>query len=94
MIYFNHDLQIWNSVSEENPAPGLLKGRIDVSLPGEGNLAEYMYVFKQKGAWKLWPDLVRRLDPEISATGIQVQTIDTGRYMHLLDMHIRVKMRE
>lgn len=84
--------QIWESVSDENPAPGLLKGKIDVSIPSEGNLAEYMYVFKQKGSWKYWPDVVRRLDPDISALGIQVQTIDTGRYMHLLDLHIRVSV--
>lgn len=82
--------QIWESVTEATPAPGLLKGRIDVSIPLEGNLSEYVYVFKQKGSWKYWPDLVRRQEPEISSLGIQVSTIDTGRYMHLLDLHIKV----
>lgn len=77
-------------MTEETPAPGQLKGKIDVSVPAEGNLSEYVYIFKQKGSWKHWPDLIRRIEPEISALGIQVQTIDTGRYMHLLDMHIRV----
>lgn len=83
-------MQIWEGVSEATPAPGLLKGKIDVSIPMENNLSEYVYIFKQKGAWKHWPDLVRRIDPDVTALGIQVHTIDTGRYMHLLDLHIKV----
>lgn len=82
--------KIWDSVTEETPAPGCLKGKIDISIPMEGDFSEYVYIFKQKGAWKYWPDVVRRHDPEISALGIQVSTIDTGRYMHLLKLHIKV----
>lgn len=78
-------------MSEDNPAPGVLKGKIDVSVPLENNLSEYVYIFKQKGAWKYWPEVVRRIEPDISALGIQVQTIDTGRYMYLLDLHIKVR---
>lgn len=89
-VYISCSFQIWDSVTEETPAPGCLKGKIDISIPMEGNLTEYVYIFKQKGAWKHWPDLVRRQEPEISSLGIQVSTIDTGRYMHLLQLHIKV----
>lgn len=77
-------------MSEEKPAPGSLKGKIDLGLPMEGNMAEYVYVFKQKGAWKYWPELVRRQEPEVTSGGIQISTIDTGRYLYLLDLHIKV----
>lgn len=63
-------------------------------MPSEGYLIEYLYVFKQKGAWKYWPDMVRRQEPEMCATGIQVPTLDTGRYMHLLELHVKVKLWE
>lgn len=61
-----------------------------MSIPSEGNLADYFYVFKQKGAWKSWSDSVRRQEPDISQWGIQVATIDTARYSHLLELHVKV----
>lgn len=81
--------QLWNC-SDENPLPVSLKNRLDISLPSDGNLADYVYLFKQKGVWKLWADLVRRQDPEDTVLGTHVSTVDTGRYSHLLEMHIKV----
>lgn len=75
---------------EEYPPPQNIKNRLDISIPSEGTLADYFYVFKQKGAWKSWSDFVRRLEPEISHLGIQVATVDTARYSHLLELHIKV----
>lgn len=49
-----------------------------------------MYIFKQKGTWKYWPELIKRVEPEDSALGMLVATIDTGRYMNLLYMHVKV----
>lgn len=51
---------------------------------------DYYYVFKQKGTWKLWADLVRRQEPEVNQHGIQVATVDSARYSHLVEMHIKV----
>lgn len=65
-------------------------GEIEISIPLEGMLVDYVYIFIQKGAWKYWPEVVRRMEPEESALGIQVPTIDTGRYMHILELHIKV----
>lgn len=76
---------------EENPPPASIQNRLDVTLPTEGNLCEYVYIFKQKGSWKYWPDLVRRQEPEVSVVGVQVATIDTGRYSQLLEMHVKVR---
>lgn len=76
--------------SEENPPPASIQNRLDITLPTEGNLCEYVYIFKQKGGWKYWADLVRRQEPEVSPLGIQVVTVDTGRYSMLLEMHVKV----
>lgn len=70
--------------------PVNLKNRLDISLPSEGNLADYVYLFKQKGTWKVWSDLVRRQEPEETVLGTHVTTTDTGRYSHLLEIHIKV----
>lgn len=62
-----------------------------MSIPNEGCLNDYYYVFKQKGTWKLWADLVRRQEPEINQHGVQVATVDSTRYSYLVEMHIKVK---
>ena len=51
-----------------------------------------MYLFKQKGSWKYWPDLAKKLEVEETPSGVIVPTIDTGRYMYILDMHIKVSL--
>lgn len=71
--------------------PASIKSRIDMSIPSEGCINDYYYIFKQKGTWKLWSDLVRRQEPEITQHGVQVATIDSARYSYLVEMHIKVK---
>ncbi|XP_031627371.1 dynein heavy chain 12, axonemal [Contarinia nasturtii] len=80
--------RIWSDHEEYAP-PTSIKNRIDVSIPSEGYLNDYYYVFKQKGTWKLWADLVRRQEPEINQYGVQVATVDTARYSHLVEMHMK-----
>jgi dynein heavy chain, axonemal len=75
-------LQIWNS----QIPPEI--GKIEVSVPLEGLVIDYVYVFKQKGAWKYWPDLVRNMKIE-TGVSIQVPTIDTARYSHLFNLHFK-----
>lgn len=48
-----------------------------------------MYVFKQKGAWKFWPDLVRNMKIETFGSNLQIPTIDTARYSHLFNLHFK-----
>lgn len=61
-----------------------------MSIPSDGCINDYYYVYKQKGAWKLWTDLVRRQEPEINQHGVQVATVDSARYSYLVEMHIKV----
>lgn len=79
---------LWKGNDGQTPPPKSM-GTIEISLPVEGILFDYCYIYKQKGAWKYWPDLVRRLEIEETSSGIQVATIDTGRYMHMINLHIK-----
>ncbi|XP_059612585.1 dynein axonemal heavy chain 7 [Phlebotomus argentipes] len=81
--------EIWRN-DEEIPLPESV-GRIEVTLPTEGLLVEYCYHFKQKGMWKYWPDIVRRMEHEVTPLGIQVPTIDTARYSYLFELLIKHK---
>lgn len=79
---------VWSCVDEFSP-PENLRNRIDLSLPSEGILFDYFYIFKQKGTWKSWTDVVRRNEPEVLPEGVFMSTVDTARYSHLLETNIR-----
>ncbi|CAO1367416.1 unnamed protein product [Diamesa hyperborea] len=74
--------EIWNS-----PLPPEMV-KIEVSVPTDGCIIDYVYIFKQKGAWKFWPDLVRNMKIE-TGVSVQVPTIDTARYSHLFNLHFK-----
>lgn len=73
--------------------PASIRNRIDITLPSDGMLINYFYVFKQKGMWKLWLDVVRRQDAEMSSIGIFVATADTACFNSIMEMHIKVKFQ-
>ncbi|CAG9798387.1 unnamed protein product [Chironomus riparius] len=76
--------EIWNT-----PLPGEV-GKIEVSVPTEGLIIDYVYIFKQKGVWKYWPDLVRNMKIEtLGVSTMQVPTIDTARYSYLFNLHFK-----
>lgn len=50
---------------------------------------DYCYIFKQKGTWKLWIDIIRRQEPEIIPQGVYVATADTARYSYMFDLHMK-----
>lgn len=62
---------------------------MEVSVPPDGQLIDYVYIFKQKGAWKFWPDLVRNMKIETFGSALQIPTIDTARYSHLFNLHFK-----
>ncbi|XP_037810078.1 dynein heavy chain 12, axonemal [Lucilia sericata] len=68
-------------------------GKLEIAIPVEGLLVDYIYIFKQRGAWRSWPDIAKRMEVEETSLGVQVPTVDTARYMHLLKMHIDHKKK-
>ena len=79
-------LQMWKG-TDANPLPESV-GKIETSVPSEGQIIDYIYVFKQKGVWKYWPDLVRQMKMDIGINQ-QVPTIDTSRYSHIFNLHFK-----
>lgn len=59
-------------------------------LPPEGTLYEYNYDYKGMGKWIHWPKFILKEEPNINSLGVQITTIDTARYSHLLKLHIKV----
>lgn len=54
-------------------------------------LVDAVYVYKQKGFWKNWTDLLKTQKP-LEGITVQVPTIDTLRYNYILDMHVKVRL--
>nr|XP_023012338.1 LOW QUALITY PROTEIN: dynein heavy chain 7, axonemal-like [Leptinotarsa decemlineata] len=82
--------QLWRGLLEDFPYPESLE-KLEVSIPTEGLLFDYAYNYKMKGNWKFWPELVRneRVDECKNILQALIPTVDTARYMALVDMHIR-----
>lgn len=56
-------------------------------------IMDYVYYFKQKGNWRYYPDMVRQMKNEVGIT-LLVPTLDSVRYMHILDIHVKVRICE
>ncbi|KAH8316762.1 hypothetical protein KR074_004303 [Drosophila pseudoananassae] len=82
--------KLWENNDQILPEP---LGKMEISPPTEGLLVDYVFQYKQRGAWRYWPDLAKRMDVEETKTGVIVPTVDTARYVHLLKMHVEHKKR-
>ncbi|XP_077865268.1 dynein axonemal heavy chain 12 [Saccoglossus kowalevskii] len=69
-------------------------GKIDVPIPPEGLVYEYMYEFKARGRWVHWNETIRNKEiggPGMKPQDIIVPTMDTARYTYLMDLMIKHK---
>lgn len=82
---------MWND-GRLNPPNEHLAELFKTTLPTDGTMYEYSYVYKGAGNWMHWPQFVRKEMPELNALGLQIPTLDTGRYSKLMEMHIRVSI--
>ena len=82
--------QLWRGQLEDNPYPASLE-KLEISIPIEGLLYDYAYNYRMKGTWKYWPEVVRneRVDECKNILQALIPTVDTGRYMALVEMHIK-----
>lgn len=84
--------EIWRGADESNPVPILLE-KVDITIPSEGVLLDYWYLYKMKGCWKSWFELIKSCKPEDSL-GVMptlIPTVDSARYTNLLELHIKYK---
>ncbi|KAJ8944983.1 hypothetical protein NQ318_010185 [Aromia moschata] len=81
---------LWNGEFEDSPYPKCME-KVEITIPSEGILLDYSYNYRLKGNWKYWPEIIRneRVDECKNILQALVPTVDTVRYMSLVDMHIR-----
>lgn len=75
----------------ENEPPGM--GKMEITPPIDGLIVDYVFVFKQRGNWRYFPEMAKRMDIEETKIGVIVPTVDTARYLHLLKLHVQHKKR-
>lgn len=81
--------RLWKGQDPARPYPNGLD-RLEVGIPPEGILLDYCYLYKQRGAWKLWADLLKNETTELPNF---VPTVDTIRCNFLLQLHIKYNKR-
>ncbi|XP_071484907.1 dynein axonemal heavy chain 12-like [Diadema antillarum] len=76
--------------AEEHPIPPEV-GKLDVPLPPEGMVYDYLFEYKARGKWTHWNDTIRNMDigQGRKVQEIIVPTMDTARYTYLMDIAIR-----
>ncbi|XP_072386040.1 dynein axonemal heavy chain 7 isoform X2 [Diabrotica undecimpunctata] len=81
---------LWKGENEQHPYPQCLE-KVDLSIPSEGLLFDYGYNYRLKGGWKYWPDVIKyeRVDECKNIMQALIPTVDTARYMLLVEQHIR-----
>ncbi|KAK9884326.1 hypothetical protein WA026_005276 [Henosepilachna vigintioctopunctata] len=75
---------------EKFPIPEYLE-KLEISIPSEDLLINYYYQFRQRGMWKYCPEVVRteRVDEAKNLQQVLVPTVDTIRYVNIIDKLIQ-----
>lgn len=84
---------IWKGENDKYPIPEDLGETI--GIPGETLLHDNFYIFKGKGTWKFFGEVVKA-EPIVETQSIGqmlVPTIDTIKYQHIFLRHIKHKKR-
>lgn len=70
--------------------------KIDITIPGEGQLLDYVYIYKTgKGSWRSWADILKSAKVDENIRNLQmlvVPTLDTVKYVHLMKLHVQFKI--
>ncbi|XP_074039467.1 dynein axonemal heavy chain 7-like [Leptinotarsa decemlineata] len=81
---------LWKGQNENNPHPKTLE-KLDVGIPHEGLIYDYYYIYKQRGNWKLYQDILKteKIVESRYMNTFLVPTIDTLRCHSLLDKFVK-----
>jgi dynein heavy chain len=73
-------LFLFTGLNPEYPVPESLE-KLDISIPGEGILYDYIYNFNQKGHWKYWPEVLKSMSilETINIQQMLIPTIESVR---------------
>lgn len=83
---------LWRGVDEDNPPPEGLD-KLDIPIPSDGLLFDFLFVFRMRGNWKYWPEMAEgmRVEEAPNIQQVLVPTVDTVKYLSIADQHIRHK---
>ncbi|CAF3483983.1 unnamed protein product [Rotaria sp. Silwood1] len=80
------------------PIPDIFQGKFDVQIPEKGLVHDYYFLYKNRGDWFPWENLMRAAEgtgaPTVSMKNIRryiVPTVDTTRVNYMLDLVIPSK---
>ncbi|KAF7264125.1 hypothetical protein GWI33_000606 [Rhynchophorus ferrugineus] len=85
---------LWRGQNPEVPYPNGME-RLEVGVPHDGILLDYCYLYKQRGTWKMWSDLLKneKIVENQYLSGVLVPTPDTLRCGFLMDIHVKYNKR-
>ncbi|XP_014211752.1 dynein heavy chain 12, axonemal [Copidosoma floridanum] len=84
---------IWRNENPNHPLPE--EFRETISLPSDGLIHDNYFVFKGKGMWKFFFDVVKA-EPIVETQSISqmlIPTMDTVKYQHIFRRHIKYKKK-
>lgn len=84
---------IWKNENPDHPLPKELEESI--SLPSDGLIHDNFYIFRGKGTWKFFFDVVK-VEPIVETQSIGqmlIPTMETVKYQYIFQRHIRHKKR-
>ncbi|XP_019624138.1 PREDICTED: dynein heavy chain 12, axonemal-like isoform X1 [Branchiostoma belcheri] len=76
---------------EKFPMPSTI-GKIDVPIPDQGTVYDYLFETKGRGKWIPWTNMISSTltaDKNTKMSEILVPTMDTARYTYIMDVCIR-----
>ncbi|CAG9819767.1 unnamed protein product [Phaedon cochleariae] len=81
---------LWKGVNTEHPHPETLD-KLEVALPQESSLFEYQYLYRQRGNWKLYQDILKteKIVESPYMNDFLVPTADSLRTAMILNMFIK-----
>lgn len=81
--------QLWKGQNTSHPYPKSLE-KVEVNVPADEMIFDHSYLYKSKGNWKFWPDVLKneKIEDSDYLLDIFVPTNDTIKYTTIINMHI------
>lgn len=86
--------QLWKGVHPKYPYPKFMD-KLEVGIPTDGLLLDHFYLYKQRGTWKLWSDLLKNekiVESDYLNSWI-IPTVDNMRCNFFLDLHMKYNQK-
>ncbi|EFA11266.2 Dynein heavy chain, cytoplasmic-like Protein [Tribolium castaneum] len=81
--------QLWRGQNKSYPYPSSLE-KVEVNVPADELIFDHSYLYKSKGNWKFWPDVLKneKIEESDYLLDLFVPTNDTIKYTTIINLHI------